>query len=351
MSKMSKQVVEVLTVLHALISDALGVSHDGGGDEQSILDDLSDDDLKKLAKNLDLATPRQLARMGREKLLVLFEDVDDEVIRENLNDPDGDSDDDPDDGEAVVEFLTEQGYKVGDLRDLAVKLKIMKKAEAAGKYAKSLRTAIAEKSTLEEVQEAVGYDPDGDSDDDPDDGEAVTEFLTEQKLAIGDLRVLAVELKAVKKTAAAQTRSKKDLIQAIAEKSTLEEVQEVLSSDDSEEQEKDDLLSACSIGDLRVLAEGFGLASAKKLSTIKSKKDLVAMFADVPLEEILENVNVDGGEGKDSSPPPRRNQGDGEKDNKKDKKNKKKKDKKNKKDKSGGRRGVDDDSGEDAEWG
>ena len=88
MSKMSKQVVEVLTVLHALISDALGVSHDDG-DEPSVLDDLSDDDLKQLARNLDLATPRQLSRMGREKLVALFEDVDDEVIQENLNDPDG----------------------------------------------------------------------------------------------------------------------------------------------------------------------------------------------------------------------------------------------------------------------
>ena len=285
-SNLTKEQEVLAVTLHSLLGKVLGSAadpipdpeDDADGNYPSVLDEYDDSFLKELAKALELATPRSLARMKREKLLSLFVGVDEDVIAQHVDDGDDGDSDDSDEIRSLLESSVEEGtIDLAWLREHAVDLGGVKKKEAKGLRTKAAVTAIVENASLEDVKEALPSDDDPEDDDDDGDDDS------EEKLA---------------------------------------------------------LLKGLQIGALRDLALSFALASEKKLTKMRSKIAIAEMFEDVPLDDIQAGLQPDddpddGDEDDDpeDKPKPKKD---------KTKKNKKDKTKKNKKGKGGKKKEVDD---------
>ena len=305
MSKL-KAAISLLTEFHANLGVVLE-SINGGKQPPSAddtepavpeaLEEMELPDLKELAKQMDLGTPKSIGRMKREKVLSLFEGVSAEDIAAQLAD-----DEDGNDAEATKAVMDEYESSKEEWRDLAKHLGALPE-NARPRSIEKIQAAILEHSSAEEVQAAIEelWDVgDGDDDGEPeDDSEAIVELLTTQEFSVTELRSIAVDLKAMKKKDAEAVRSKK-LITAISENCTLEEVQEVVDAanaaaegDDDDSEEVAELLSGLKPTELRTLALSVGVASKKKLTSITRKKDLIALLEDVDLSTLQDALTAD----------------------------------------------------------
>ena len=302
MSKLTKKELEFVSMLHAVLGKFLGTSaqepdDDGDGDDgyPEVLDQYDHETIAELAKAMKLTSARKLAKMQPDAVLALFVGTTDEEIAEYIDDSggDGDGDDGGEDEFDAIYDAVKEVETIGEIREAMVAMELVDEKEAAEvKSRKQAATKIAEESSLEAFQEALEADPD---DGGEDDSEAIAELLGEAELEVGDLRNLVVELGILKAPAAKKMYSKK-LVERICAEAEMDAVREALEDDggDDEAEEKAEVLKELSIAALRDLAEAFGIEERKTLDKQRSKPKLIALFDEVPLEEIREQLDDDG---------------------------------------------------------
>ena len=150
---MKPAVRDTLEALYAVLGDALGLSRESAatatGEVPAIVHDLDDNELRKAARDMQLAKPQAIGRYKRENLLKLFAAVDEADLLAYLEGRNADRDE-------VLAYLNDAELPLADIRKLAVSLGAMTAEKAERAQRRTAVAAIAAAGcSLEEVENAL----------------------------------------------------------------------------------------------------------------------------------------------------------------------------------------------------
>ena len=236
-----KEKLALVVALHAALGEYLegrgGGSRDedddddGEAGERDVFAEFEDQDIREVAKAMELGSARSIGRMKRDKLVALFDEMSDAEVAEAFEGGD-------DEEEGRDEFF--KGLKIGDLRELAVEFGVAKRNKIASERKRTVIIDLLSDISLAELQGA-NDDDDDDDEGDEDERQELEALLSGKEVPLSIIREMAVDFQLITKRKVKDIRHRSKLVK-LFEETSLSDVQDYLADtgdDDDDEDEEE----------------------------------------------------------------------------------------------------------------